>query len=246
VVCIAEPGGGGPLPARARGEIQIRTLLEHTWAEIEHDLGYKSTEAVPHPVRRRFSRLAGLLELADSEFVEIRRTMVEYARDLRESLPMTLEAVELDAVSLASMLEAPGLSTADQELATHLNRRLSDSPFFPDYLLRALSAAQFNRPSQVLRRLEAFRERMPAFADRYFRFTAEAFGFDSASIDVVHRGYSLVLLAHAQVLAGAELELHRAEHMRAFFERVDYPHDDAEAKRVARLFVRYFEDWTAP
>ena len=37
-------------------EIQIRSILQHTWAEIEHDLGYKSKLAIPRDIRRRFSQ----------------------------------------------------------------------------------------------------------------------------------------------------------------------------------------------
>lgn len=48
-------------------EIQIRSVLQHAWAEIEHDLGYKSEIAIPKRIRRNFSRLAGLLEIADKE-----------------------------------------------------------------------------------------------------------------------------------------------------------------------------------
>ncbi|WP_433112258.1 GTP pyrophosphokinase [Micromonospora sp. CA-246542] len=59
-------------------EIQIRTILQHAWAEIEHDLGYKSKEELPSSVRRRFSRLAGLLELADTEFQQIRGDLESY------------------------------------------------------------------------------------------------------------------------------------------------------------------------
>ena len=51
-----------------RFEIQIRSILQHAWAEIEHDLGYHTTGAVPRTIRRRFSRLAGMLEMADDEF----------------------------------------------------------------------------------------------------------------------------------------------------------------------------------
>jgi hypothetical protein len=75
-VCRPDPG---ELPAEARYEIQARTVLEHAWAEIEHDLGYRSRDAVPDAVRRRLNRLAGLLELADQEFVAIRRELTDYA-----------------------------------------------------------------------------------------------------------------------------------------------------------------------
>lgn len=59
-------------------EIQVRSILQHTWAEIEHDIGYKSTVQVPRHIRRKFSRLAGLLELADQEFVSIRTDLDIY------------------------------------------------------------------------------------------------------------------------------------------------------------------------
>ncbi len=60
-------------------EIQVRSILQHTWAEIEHDLGYKAGGTIPGPIRRRFSRLAGLLEIADTEFTCPRNEL----RDLR-------------------------------------------------------------------------------------------------------------------------------------------------------------------
>lgn len=52
-------------------EIQVRSILQHGWAEIEHDLGYKYK--VSPEMRRRFSRLAGLLEIGDIEFSNIRK-----------------------------------------------------------------------------------------------------------------------------------------------------------------------------
>ncbi|WP_433609570.1 GTP pyrophosphokinase [Dactylosporangium sp. CA-139114] len=53
-------------------ELQIRSTLQHAWAEIEHDLGYKYPHSLPAEIRRRFARIAGLLESADSDFVHLR------------------------------------------------------------------------------------------------------------------------------------------------------------------------------
>lgn len=52
-------------------EIQVRTILQHAWAEIEHDIQYKSLDTIPTSIRRRFMSLAGMLEIADREFQAI-------------------------------------------------------------------------------------------------------------------------------------------------------------------------------
>lgn len=66
-------------------EIQISSILQYTWAEIEHDLGYKSQEEIPYDMKRSFSRLAGLLELADEEFLRIKNGIFEYQNQLMQS-----------------------------------------------------------------------------------------------------------------------------------------------------------------
>jgi predicted RNase H-like nuclease/ppGpp synthetase/RelA/SpoT-type nucleotidyltranferase len=54
--------------------VQIRTVLQHAWAEFEHDIRYKGTVPAEHArdFDRRFTLAAGLLELADREFSTIR------------------------------------------------------------------------------------------------------------------------------------------------------------------------------
>lgn len=54
--------------------VQLRTVLQHAWAEFEHDIRYKGTipEAYAPDLNRRFALAAGLLELADNEFSAIR------------------------------------------------------------------------------------------------------------------------------------------------------------------------------
>ncbi len=57
--------------------IQVRTILQHAWAEFEHDIRYKGSipEDDAPDLDRRFTLAAGLLELADREFSAIRERL---------------------------------------------------------------------------------------------------------------------------------------------------------------------------
>lgn len=70
------------VPLRGRqAQVQIRTVLQHAWAEFEHDIRYKGTIPAAHVSEfdRRFTLAAGLLELADREFSAIRERLSEGA-----------------------------------------------------------------------------------------------------------------------------------------------------------------------
>jgi len=72
----------------ASAQVQIRTVLQHAWAEFEHDIRYKGTipEALAPDLDRRFTLAAGLLELADKEFEVIRdRLRAELAEGAQEA-----------------------------------------------------------------------------------------------------------------------------------------------------------------
>ena len=53
-------------------ELQVRSILQHAWASLQHDLMYKGERTPTDSVRRRLIALAGLLELADHEFMAVR------------------------------------------------------------------------------------------------------------------------------------------------------------------------------
>ncbi|WP_326666942.1 hypothetical protein [Streptomyces canus] len=105
-------------------EIQVRSILQHAWAEIEHDLGYKSSSTVPREIRRRFSRLAGLLELADSEFTEIKRFLGE-RDDAIERAGETAEEVPLDEETLFVFVQRdPVITALDRKVSRALKMNL--------------------------------------------------------------------------------------------------------------------------
>ncbi|MCH9700385.1 MAG: DUF429 domain-containing protein, partial [Actinomycetia bacterium] len=62
---------------RQPASVQVRTILQHAWAEFEHDVRYKGsvTEEDAPDLDRRFTLAAGLLELADREFSAIRERL---------------------------------------------------------------------------------------------------------------------------------------------------------------------------
>jgi ppGpp synthetase/RelA/SpoT-type nucleotidyltranferase len=77
-------------------EIQVRTILQHAWAEIEHDIQYKSVQTIPSLIRRRIMSLAGLLEIADHEFQAIQ----DEDERLRQAARISVEEGKLESVEI--------------------------------------------------------------------------------------------------------------------------------------------------
>lgn len=107
-------------------EIQLRTVLQHAWAEIEHDLGYKSEIAVPYEIRRNFSRIAGLLELGDKEFSEIRSFLNEYSENVTEKIDKNeLNDRNLDIIILKEFIKTDtNIATLNNEIAKFAGKKI--------------------------------------------------------------------------------------------------------------------------
>lgn len=102
-----------------RFEIQIRSILQHAWAEIEHDLGYKSTHELPRDMWRRFFRLAGLLELADVEFSRIREDLSDYEKSVNNEIQEAVQPVPIDRVTLLHFVR-------NSEMALELDKAIAE------------------------------------------------------------------------------------------------------------------------
>jgi ppGpp synthetase/RelA/SpoT-type nucleotidyltranferase len=87
-------------------EIQISSILQHAWAEIEHDLGYKSEEGIPDAIKRRFAKLAALLELGDDEFVRLRDDLDRYGNKVEKEIKYTPESTSINKVSLQKFINS--------------------------------------------------------------------------------------------------------------------------------------------
>lgn len=139
-ICTLKDKGLEAENERFRGlkfEIQIRSILQHAWAEIEHPLGYKSGQGIPPEFRRRFSRLAGLLEMADQEFGAIRAELQHYESKVRSEIGISPGEVRIDNITLKAIFDKEVVvREIDEQLAKKISVVIKDN----DDLLRILSA----------------------------------------------------------------------------------------------------------
>lgn len=239
-VCRSPSMGDATSPVRGWPvEIQIRSVLQHAWAEVEHDLGYKSEAQVPVPVRRRFARLAGLLELADAEFLALRKDMHRYEVELRSVESLSSESVGLDARSLQAVVDLHSVYELDLALAQRLELPLSETAYYPEFLIRLLPAAGLARPGRVLEQLASFAGRLSNFAPAYFRFVREHTGFDVQRLPSLQRGYCLHLLAHWEAATGSATHEARLERLTEVFLATDHRDDPVAARESAEVLLAY-------
>jgi len=71
-------------------------------------------------VRRQFSRLAGLLEIADDQFIQIRDEISNYKEEVKSSILTNPEKINIDAVSLTEFIIRNELV---QELDSKISQR---------------------------------------------------------------------------------------------------------------------------
>ena len=92
-----------------RFELQLRTTLQHAWAAINHDTGYKSGVEIPREYMRQMNRLAGMLEMVDDEFSRIRTEINNYRRRVQHLVQNgRLDDVSLDGDPFVLTCEAVG------------------------------------------------------------------------------------------------------------------------------------------
>ena len=112
-----------------RFEVQMRTLLQHAWANMDHDTGYKSGVEIPSRYLRSMSRMAGLLELVDEEFSKIHVELADYRRRVQSLVASgNLSDVPLDGDSFRSYLELKPFAALNNRIAKMNQAEIQDVP----------------------------------------------------------------------------------------------------------------------
>ncbi len=110
-------------------EIQLRTILQEAWAEVEHELVYKSDISLPNQsIRRKLASLNATLTLSDLIFQEIR----DYQKEIRQHghkrrAMAEQEAQNPDLIAISHPTAIPSstrTSPTPSTLASHLEKTM--------------------------------------------------------------------------------------------------------------------------
>jgi ppGpp synthetase/RelA/SpoT-type nucleotidyltranferase len=90
-----------------RFEVQVRTVLQHAWAELAHDRSYKFGPGLPAEIERKLNLYSGMLEIVDGAFDEISREIDAYSAligekklgQIRGALSTPLQLIGLSKIS---------------------------------------------------------------------------------------------------------------------------------------------------
>lgn len=139
-------------------EIQITSILGHAWAEMNHDW-YDLQDSYPVEIKRRFSRMRALLEVAESEFLTLRDKRNDYQKSLGVRIEAGVTGIPIDAVSLKSFIEQdPTVAKVDgtvtairkRPLSISVNERLAEA------LVDLFKDAKLNRFEDLVAELNKF------------------------------------------------------------------------------------------
>ncbi|MBB5218133.1 MULTISPECIES: tetratricopeptide repeat protein [Treponema] len=123
------------LPEDTVCEIQIRTILQDAWAEVEHELIYKSEfNPFDKPLRRKLASINASLTLADMIFQEIR----DYQNKLQYEIGTRRNTFYEKADDLTSEVLLPGSSASKSSPSDSDEVKIDKNASIDDLVLSAL------------------------------------------------------------------------------------------------------------
>jgi len=109
-------------------------MLQHMWANMYHDMGYKSDVEIPREYYRDMNRLAGMLELADEHFIRIRMEINSYRRNVQSMVANgNFDEVPLNGDTFRSFLELKPFKSLIEKIAGINQAEIYEDNLMPYY-----------------------------------------------------------------------------------------------------------------
>ena len=213
-----------------RFEIQMRTALQHAWATINHDIGYKTDIEIPREHLKNLYRLAGMLELADEQFSYIRTAINDYRRQVQSLVEGgKFDEVPLDGDSLHSYLELKPFDKLDKRIAAVNQAEILSAPL--DQYLSAFTFLGLKTLGDLDRMIKEYSDDAFVLASRMLGRTD--LDIISSSIGVQNLCYIKVIKAGAGLLGIKKLlEVIEGQTSDDIEERAQLILDDAKSVQI--------------
>jgi putative GTP pyrophosphokinase len=147
-------------PGTEIAEIQIRTILQDAWAEVEHELVYKAEfSPFDEPMRRKLAAVNASLSLADIIFQEIRSYQRKYSMELEKRRQSFYNKIE---ESTDELLFEEQVKKDSSVFNTGIDLASMDNISIDDLLVNALTAHNENRFNDAIRQYSKILELKPS------------------------------------------------------------------------------------
>ncbi|MBF0309255.1 MAG: hypothetical protein HQL56_06985 [Magnetococcales bacterium] len=141
-----------------RAEIQVRSILQHAWSEIEQEMGYSSRETFPKERRRHFARVAHLLELGDEELNSIKQFIRPYQQAVAQTATRPRRG-SFDLDSLGKFIHTnPLVREMDERFAGQIHANIHFSEAFVAELMDHMLAMEIDSLSAMEMELRSHRK----------------------------------------------------------------------------------------
>jgi ppGpp synthetase/RelA/SpoT-type nucleotidyltranferase len=191
-------------------EIQITSILRHAWSEMEHEW-YDLRDAYPDEIRRRFSRVMGVFELVEAEFIDLKKKRSDYQRSVDVRIQAEVPDLSVDAVSLRSLIVQDGhVAELDRAVSTRIRARLVEvvNDGYMERLSKAARIAGLSTVNQVRGFLKKYSEALPEYAALWLASSLK--GRQRKTTRVAMRGISVFYMTTLLIAARGEDQLRDA------------------------------------
>jgi len=192
-----------------QAEIQIRTILQHAWDKLSREIEYNSNIESPFFLRRKIARLSALMEIADDEFINIKKSKDEIKKDYKNdidsknlSFPINYESLSIyftKVFNLESLIDKINKELEKYKAKLHSYYHI-DTHYFNSFLILLIKAnfKTLNDLDKWIKKLEAdmlILQKLPSFIMDRLKIGA------NISINMIHL---LHFLMHAEYLKDEE------------------------------------------
>lgn len=111
-----------------KAEIQVRSLVQHTWAAIDWKLRYGEEIAIPKELKRRLFRISALLEAADEDFSYLREQIEEIRGGYQQSIKSGNLDIDINQDSIELFLDNSAAVKSLKKIAVDSGYSISPRP----------------------------------------------------------------------------------------------------------------------